>query len=115
MPSFTCGTCSDVLTKAKMKKHTERCRPWTAVSCLDCTAQFAIGTDEGWNAFLGHTSCVTEAERYGHHKGHGGAAEEKRKREDEKGGNDEEKKSKKKKKKHKKKHKKHKKEHKDDE
>jgi hypothetical protein len=81
MVSFNCDTCGDVLTKVrfslwwdfflivgkkkqgKIKNHALRCRI-RKLSCLDCSTDFAYPSPE----LDAHTSCISEADKYGHTK-----------------------------------------------
>jgi hypothetical protein len=63
MVSFNCDTCGDVLTKGKIKNHAMRCRI-RKLSCLDCSTDFAYPSAE----LDAHTSCISEADKYGHAK-----------------------------------------------
>jgi len=61
MVVFTCNHCGDSLQKPKVDKHyfTTACRKAKkALTCVDCLKDFF---DED---YVGHTKCVSEAERY---------------------------------------------------
>jgi len=49
--------CGDVLTKPKLDKHRAMCN--TSFDCIDCSKRFESPAD-----YKGHTSCVSEAEKY---------------------------------------------------
>ena len=53
---FSAG-CGDVLTKPKLDKHRAMCH--TSFDCIDCSKRFESPAD-----YKGHTSCITEAEKY---------------------------------------------------
>jgi len=56
MVTFYCEGCGETLKKNQLEKHSFRCRgPFT---CIDCSTTFH-GNDH-----KGHTSCMTEAEKY---------------------------------------------------
>ncbi|KAF8624613.1 hypothetical protein AX15_005769 [Amanita polypyramis BW_CC] len=57
MVSFSCNGCMDVVKKPKLDQHYLRCK--SGFDCIDCSKTFSIPTD--WK---GHTSCITEAEKY---------------------------------------------------
>ncbi|KAI0256333.1 hypothetical protein BJV78DRAFT_457350 [Lactifluus subvellereus] len=57
MVSFHCDACTDVVKKPKLDHHYGRCR--ASFTCIDCSATFA-----GPAQWKGHTTCVTEAEKY---------------------------------------------------
>ncbi|CUS14534.1 unnamed protein product [Tuber aestivum] len=57
MVSFSCEICSDILKKPKLDSHAARCRG-AYYTCIDCSKTFVEGQ---WK---GHTSCVSEAEKY---------------------------------------------------
>lgn len=63
MVSFSCDACGDVLTKGKIKTHAARCRIGR-LSCLDCSTDFVFPSA----ALDAHTSCISEADKYGHTK-----------------------------------------------
>ncbi|KZT59202.1 hypothetical protein CALCODRAFT_408644, partial [Calocera cornea HHB12733] len=52
-----CDSCGDTIKKPKLDQHYSRCG--SSVTCLDCSTTF-YGPAE-WK---GHTSCITEAEKY---------------------------------------------------
>jgi len=59
MVSFICDACGNTVKKTQVEKHyTTVCRNCNVLSCLDC------GVDFPGDAYLTHTSCVTEAEKY---------------------------------------------------
>jgi len=59
MVSFICDACGNTVKKTQVEKHyTTVCRNCSVLSCLDC------GVDFPGDAYLTHTSCVTEAEKY---------------------------------------------------
>ena len=47
----------DVVKKPKLDNHYSRCR--TTVTCVDCSTTF-----KGPKEYKGHTSCITEAQKY---------------------------------------------------
>lgn len=53
-PSTGCG---DVLTKPKLDKHRDMCH--SSFDCIDCSKRFESPAD-----YKGHTSCISEAEKY---------------------------------------------------
>ncbi|KAG0146865.1 hypothetical protein CROQUDRAFT_498382 [Cronartium quercuum f. sp. fusiforme G11] len=57
MPSFNCDGCGDVIKKPKLDSHSSRCR--ASMTCLDCSTTFP--NPASWK---GHTSCITEAEKF---------------------------------------------------
>ncbi|GET90428.1 hypothetical protein, conserved [Leishmania tarentolae] len=57
MVSFTCNYCQDVVKKPKVQSHANACGCDT-FTCVDCMQVFDLGTVKG------HTSCVTEEEKY---------------------------------------------------
>ncbi|KAF9793125.1 hypothetical protein BJ322DRAFT_100742 [Thelephora terrestris] len=57
MVSFQCNACADVLTKPKLDKHQTKCR--ASFDCIDCSKRFETPAD-----YKGHTSCISEAEKY---------------------------------------------------
>jgi hypothetical protein len=61
MPIFICEACNETLKRNKVQQHRYGCRNCWVMSCMDCNQRFE-GDD-----FLGHTTCVTEAERYQGH------------------------------------------------
>lgn len=56
--SFSCDACQNVFTKPKVLRHFHNCRTHS-VSCIDCCVVFNA------QSVRGHSSCVTEAEKYG--------------------------------------------------
>ena len=59
MVSFICDACGNTVKKTQVEKHyTTVCRGCSVLSCLDCGVNFP------GDAYLAHTSCVTEAEKY---------------------------------------------------
>ncbi|KAI6131507.1 hypothetical protein EDD16DRAFT_1536856 [Pisolithus croceorrhizus] len=57
MVSFQCSGCGDIVKKPKLDTHYTRCH--ASVDCIDCSTTFRIPSE-----FKGHTSCITEAEKY---------------------------------------------------
>eukprot|EP00770_Monocercomonoides_exilis_P014976 MONOS_14922.1-p1 / transcript=MONOS_14922.1 / gene=MONOS_14922 / organism=Monocercomonoides_exilis_PA203 / gene_product=unspecified product / transcript_product=unspecified product / location=Mono_scaffold01105:13306-13994(-) / protein_length=203 / sequence_SO=supercontig / SO=protein_coding / is_pseudo=false len=59
MVSFTCDKCNETLKKQKVSQHISfgPCRG-ASVTCIDCMKTFQGRT------FEGHTSCLSEAQRY---------------------------------------------------
>lgn len=57
MVSFQCSGCGDIVKKPKLDTHYARCH--APVDCIDCSTTFHIPAE-----FKGHTSCITEAEKY---------------------------------------------------
>jgi len=55
--SFQCDACTDVVKKPKLDRHYGQCR--ASFTCIDCSATFTCPSQ--WK---GHTSCITEAEKY---------------------------------------------------
>lgn len=49
--------CADVLTKPKLDKHRAMCN--SSFDCIDCSKRFESPAD-----YKGHTSCISEAEKY---------------------------------------------------
>ena len=49
--------CGDVLTKPKLDKHRTACH--SSFDCIDCSKRFETPAD-----YKGHTSCISEAEKY---------------------------------------------------
>ena len=49
--------CGDVLTKPKLDKHRAACH--SSFDCIDCSKRFESPAD-----YKGHTSCISEAEKY---------------------------------------------------
>lgn len=58
MVYFVCEGCNETLKKNQVEKHASRCRQCHAVTCVDCSQTF-YGND-----FEGHTTCISEAEKY---------------------------------------------------
>ncbi|KAG2101328.1 uncharacterized protein F5147DRAFT_314834 [Suillus discolor] len=52
-----CHSCSDVVKKPKLNQHHGFCH--AAFDCIDCSTTFHTPAE-----YQGHTSCVTEAEKY---------------------------------------------------
>jgi len=62
MVSFICDACGNTVKKTQVEKHYSTvCRGCSVLSCLDC------GVDFPGDSYIGHTSCVTEAEKYQGH------------------------------------------------
>uniref|UniRef100_A0A0C9QES2 Lyar protein n=1 Tax=Fopius arisanus TaxID=64838 RepID=A0A0C9QES2_9HYME len=60
MVVFTCNNCGDSLQKPKVAKHYQfQCRNNVSLTCVDCFRDF-VG-----DAYVLHTKCITENERYG--------------------------------------------------
>lgn len=57
MVSFSCEVCNDTVLKKKCDQHKQRCRG-AYYTCIDCSVTF-----QG-NDYRGHTSCISEAEKY---------------------------------------------------
>jgi cell growth-regulating nucleolar protein len=57
MPWFYCDVCGDSIKKPKVAAHCNQCRHAT-FTCIDCSRPFDQTTVHG------HTSCVTEHEKY---------------------------------------------------
>ncbi|WVO13912.1 hypothetical protein L204_101537 [Cryptococcus depauperatus] len=57
MVSFQCDACADTVKKPKLDQHRSRC--FSSFTCLDCSKTFQKPSD-----YKGHTSCVSEAEKY---------------------------------------------------
>ena len=49
--------CGDTVKKPKLDKHYQMCH--AAVTCIDCFSTF-----NNPGQFKGHTSCISEAEKY---------------------------------------------------
>ncbi|KAF9227025.1 hypothetical protein BS17DRAFT_696036, partial [Gyrodon lividus] len=49
--------CSDVVKKPKLDQHHSRCL--TGFDCIDCSTTFHTPAE-----YKGHTSCISEAEKY---------------------------------------------------
>ena len=59
MVSFTCNECNETVKKNQVAKHYQTvCRNCSVLSCIDC------GKDFHGEEYNGHTSCITEAEKY---------------------------------------------------
>ncbi|KAK0162552.1 hypothetical protein PV327_006320 [Microctonus hyperodae] len=60
MVVFTCNNCGDSLQKPRVAKHYQiQCHRAISLTCVDCFKDF-LGDE-----YVGHTKCITEAERYG--------------------------------------------------
>ncbi|TFK21885.1 hypothetical protein FA15DRAFT_62140 [Coprinopsis marcescibilis] len=57
MVSFNCHVCGDVVKKPKLDQHGARCHG--GFDCIDCSKTFNSPAE--WK---GHTSCISEAEKY---------------------------------------------------
>ncbi|KAN0132085.1 hypothetical protein V8E53_010122 [Lactarius tabidus] len=57
MVSFQCDACTDVVKKPKLDRHYGQCH--ASFTCIDCSATFS-----GPPQWKGHTTCITEAEKY---------------------------------------------------
>ena len=57
MVSFSCEVCNDTVLKKKLDAHKQRCNG-AYFTCIDCSVTFN-GTD-----YRGHTSCISEAQKY---------------------------------------------------
>jgi len=57
MVSFQCNACGDVCTKPKLDKHRGQCQ--SSFDCIDCGKRFDVPAD-----YKGHTTCISEAEKY---------------------------------------------------
>ncbi|CAD2218519.1 LYAR-type C2HC zinc finger containing protein, putative [Angomonas deanei] len=57
MVSFTCGNCQDVIKKPKVLSHSLQCHSNLFI-CVDCMMEFDT------ESVKGHTSCVTEVQKY---------------------------------------------------
>ena len=60
--------CGDVLTKPKLDKHRAMCN--SSFDCIDCSKRFETPAD-----YKGHTSCISEAEKYQKTSYNGGVSE----------------------------------------
>ncbi|OCF35456.1 hypothetical protein I317_04972 [Kwoniella heveanensis CBS 569] len=75
MVSFQCDGCADTVKKPKLDQHRSRCH--SSFTCLDCSTTFRNPSE-----YKGHTTCVSEAEKYqgalyrGPKKGQNGAQSE---------------------------------------
>ncbi|KAF9236347.1 hypothetical protein BU15DRAFT_50180, partial [Melanogaster broomeanus] len=49
--------CGDVVKKPKLDQHRGRCN--SGFDCIDCSVTFNTPTE-----YKGHTSCISEAEKY---------------------------------------------------
>ncbi|EDO48698.1 predicted protein [Nematostella vectensis] len=59
MVSFICNACGQSIRKNQVEKHYQTvCRNCEVLSCIDC------GKDFHGDGYAGHTSCITEAEKY---------------------------------------------------
>lgn len=59
MVSFICNVCGQTVRKTQVEKHYQNdCRSCDVLSCIDC------GKDFHGDEYVGHTSCITEAEKY---------------------------------------------------
>ena len=59
MVSFICNVCGQTVRKTQVEKHYQNdCRSCNVLSCIDC------GLDFHGDEYVGHTSCITEAEKY---------------------------------------------------
>lgn len=59
MVSFICNACGQTVRKTQVEKHyLNDCRSCDVLSCIDC------GKDFQGDEYAGHTSCITEAEKY---------------------------------------------------
>ena len=61
MPIFICEGCNETLKRNKVSQHQWSCKRSWVLSCMDCNKRF-----EG-EAYLQHTTCMSEAERYQGH------------------------------------------------
>ncbi|KDR67539.1 hypothetical protein GALMADRAFT_258195 [Galerina marginata CBS 339.88] len=57
MVSFQCHACGDVVKKPKLDQHRTRCH--SGYDCIDCSKTFNSPAE-----YKGHTSCISEAEKY---------------------------------------------------
>jgi hypothetical protein len=60
--------CGDVLTKPGLDKHRAMCH--SSFDCIDCSKRFETPAD-----YKGHTSCISEAEKYQKTLYNGGVSE----------------------------------------
>lgn len=67
MLNFPAG-CGDVLTKPKLDKHRAACN--SSFDCIDCHKHFETPAD-----YKGHTTCISEAEKYQKTLYNGGVSE----------------------------------------
>lgn len=59
MVSFICNACGQTVRKTQVEKHYQNdCRNCNVLSCIDC------GKDFHGDEYVGHTSCISEAEKY---------------------------------------------------
>lgn len=58
MVTFVCEGCNESLKKNKVQTHSMKCRNCIGVTCIDCSVTFTI------EDHVGHTGCITEAEKY---------------------------------------------------
>lgn len=56
-PEFSPTACGDVVKKPRLDTHRGRCH--SGFDCIDCHTTFS-----GPAEYKGHTSCITEAEKY---------------------------------------------------
>ncbi|XP_066927223.1 cell growth-regulating nucleolar protein-like isoform X3 [Clytia hemisphaerica] len=62
MVSFICDACGNTVKKNQVEKHYQTaCRNCSVLSCIDC------GVDFPGDAYVSHTSCISEAEKYQGH------------------------------------------------
>lgn len=62
MVSFICDACGNTVKKNQVEKHYQTvCRNCSVLSCIDC------GVDFPGDAYITHTSCISEAEKYQGH------------------------------------------------
>jgi len=60
MVFFTCDACGESLKKAQVEKHYKfKCRSCSVLTCVDCQKDFP------GDAYIQHTKCITEDEKYG--------------------------------------------------
>ena len=57
MVSFSCNYCQDVVKKPKILNHSQQCGS-DSYTCVDCMQTFNLSTIKG------HTTCVTETQKY---------------------------------------------------
>jgi len=59
MVYFTCNACGEQVKKPAVEKHyTQKCRACNVLTCIDCLKDF-VGDD-----YKGHTTCMSEEQRY---------------------------------------------------
>jgi len=59
MVYFTCNACGEQVKKPAVEKHyTQKCRACSVLTCIDCLKDF-VGDD-----YKGHTTCMSEEQRY---------------------------------------------------